>query len=116
MDGEPEVGISQPKDGEDYYTLTIGYPLDLAIGEALGWTMSDSTVNMARESLLVILSCVSSTPQELYDNLLYDLYYAQSGEETLGSDWTVVGDSQIRVSFSESWQAGHRWVFHIKQK
>lgn len=38
------------------------------------------------------------------------------GEETLSENWTVVGDSQIRVSFEESSQKRHIWNFHIKSK
>lgn len=79
-------------------------------------TMSEDVVKAAREALIVYLSCVSSTPMEIYDSLLYNLYYAPDGEETLSENWTVVGDSQIRVSFEESSQKRHIWNFHIKSK
>ena len=112
----PDVELVQPLEGEGYYTLTIGYPLDAEIGEELGMTMSEDVVKAAREALIVYLSCVSSTPMEIYDSLLYNLYYAPDGEETLSENWTVVGDSQIRVSFEESSQKRHIWNFHIKSK
>lgn len=112
----PDVELVQPLEGEGYYTLTIRYPLDAKIGEELGMTMSEDVVKAAREALIVYLSCVSSTPMEIYDSLLYNLYYAPDGEETLSENWTVVGDSQIRVSFEESSQKRHIWNFHIKSK
>ena len=115
--GEPTaVELTRPLEGEDYYTLTIRYPLDVEMGESLGFTMSENTVKTAREALITVLCCVSSTPMELYNSLLYNLYYVPDGEETMDADWMVVGDSQIRVSFEESSQPRHIWTFHIKEK
>ncbi len=100
----------------DYYMIIISSPcLDDATAEAMGW-MSGREAE-AREALTVLLSTISSTPQELQYAILQTTYDAAEDEPLLidaNGAWTRIGDCQISVDYYNFIGDNHFIDFCIK--
>ena len=116
FDSYPDISLEKPCNSEDYYTFTLRYPLTVEAGEKLDWTMNETVAKTGQEVVIVLLSSISSTPMEIYDCLMFYLYEAEDGEETLSENWAIVGDCQIMVDFSKSSYKRATWTFYIKPK
>lgn len=90
---------------DDHYKIIIRGPeLDLATAESMGWNLGNSGDAPAKEALIVLLSAISSTPQELQNAIVSSLYTAPAGQEPIGCDgnWYNVGDCQIALDLNNT--------------
>ena len=94
MDGSPEMEIR--KCG-NYYMLIINGPnMDVATAHSMGWGgVNETNAMYARDALTVMLSLVSSTPQELQSAIIRDMFTQTCISD---SSYTKVGDCSIMAS------------------
>ena len=104
------------KCGDHYKVIIRGPYLDLATAQSMGWAGLDSyRVAMSQEALVVLLSTISSRPQELQNAIIQTIYTAPAGQEPIDTNgnWTSIGDCRIRLGAYDFENGNHEVVFRI---
>ena len=101
--------------GDHYKIIIRGPHLDNATAESMGWNIGNSGHDDAREALTVLLSTISSRPQELQNAIIQTIYTAPAGQEPIDTNgnWTSIGDCRIRLGAYDFENGNHEVIFRI---
>lgn len=96
---------------ENRYVLKINTPLNTDAALQLGKTWDDNDTNVVTEALTCLLACVSSTPQEITNLVLEDLY-GETCIKLTTEGKTSVGDCHIACS-SYDFSNGNHYIAYV---